>query len=847
MNRPMQFFSGTTGKVATAILLVITGISLLGQLTVGIMVDGARKEARNMNRAGFQRTLTQRSALLAADYQKDRSLQTAQDIVATASLFQLNNSLLLGKGAEPMLNQLWPPAKRELKRIQPLLLSYFSSILASASNESVAPPSIQDSRNVLNAMQRVVALESQSAEQHLDGTMNRVWLFAALNLLVTIGLGVFVLRHYLNRDRQNAVHLLKTERLFKEKFESSPLVQYSVGDDWRMVSVNTAWEDAFGYQRADVIGKSAMQFIAPQERDRLKKQSAEDESMVSGVAIPVRYMRRDGSTFPANAYISEAREAKNTGNVKTYNVITIDMSEAEDARERADHHLQKFEESFRFSPIPLFSADCSGTITRANPAFLKLASVGSVDPVSDLDLGHLIRVDAQRLRHPQYNGSMTNKQTVFDADGKARDVIMSMRLARAKDQSQDQIEGAISDITELETVKRQVQSSRARFRSLYDETPVMLCSLDYKLRISDTNKFMCSALQAHHHDLRTKPFASLIATESKASFKEAFELAIIKGEMLTIDVDLMTSEDQTSPTRVYARPLFDRGNALQTIFVTMLDLTDVVEANEARDKIAVKLRTAEKLEAVGQLAAGIAHEINTPCQYVTDNLSFLAQAFDEITPHLSHSSSANSEAQDVDLEFYQEELPDAIAQSIDGMTQITKIVGAMRDFSHPGTSTKDAVDLNRLLESVTIVARNEWKYIAELELDLDPTVGDIPCSNSSINQVMLNMVVNAAHAMEDKFTDGHQGKIKISTLRHTRHVEIVIQDNGSGIPHKYINQIFNPFFTTKEVGKGTGQGLTIAHRIIVEEHGGSLNVDSTPGEGTRFEICLPTTAMENVA
>jgi PAS domain S-box-containing protein len=262
-----------------------------------------------------------------------------------------------------------------------------------------------------------------------------------------------------------------------------------------------------------------------------------------------------------------------------------------------------------------------------------------------------------------------------------------------------------------------------------------------------------------------------------------------------------------------------------------------------------QLRHAQKLESIGQLSAGIAHELNTPSQFVRDNIIFLKDAYEQVLTLIetirtaapgTESAAFQSAAKTADLDYLREEIPRAIEQSIDGMGRITTIVRAMKEFSHQGRE-KTPSDLNHAIESTITVATNEWKYVADVTFDLDPSLPHVPCVLDEFNQVILNVVVNAAHAIADvvEHKKGEKGTISVSTRQIDNFVEVRIADTGTGMPAEVKARIFEPFFTTKEVGRGTGQGLSIAYAIVVEKHGGSLDVETSVGKGSCFVIRLP--------
>jgi two-component system NtrC family sensor kinase len=283
----------------------------------------------------------------------------------------------------------------------------------------------------------------------------------------------------------------------------------------------------------------------------------------------------------------------------------------------------------------------------------------------------------------------------------------------------------------------------------------------------------------------------------------------------------------------------------------------VVQDVTERRQLERDLHQAQRLESVGQLAAGIAHEINTPIQYIGDNLRFLHDAFRDrqmvfelyerlyeatersvVTPELL--ADLRKAVGDADLEYLREEIPEAMRQSLDGVERVATIVRAMKEFAHPGHKEKAAADLNKALQNTLLVARNEYKYVA----DVETVFGDLPpvvCHVADMNQVFLNLLINAAHAIGEVMPRTQmKGKIGVRTWQAGDQAVVAISDTGCGISDKIRDKVFDLFFTTKPVGTGTGQGLAIARSIVVEKHGGTLRFEPNPPQGTTFVVSVPS-------
>ncbi len=284
----------------------------------------------------------------------------------------------------------------------------------------------------------------------------------------------------------------------------------------------------------------------------------------------------------------------------------------------------------------------------------------------------------------------------------------------------------------------------------------------------------------------------------------------------------------------------------------MQDVTEIY-------RLESELAAAQKLESVGRLAAGVAHEINTPVQFVSDNVHFVRTSASDMVPVIQayrglqravlEGGDATGAAQAAvaaeaaaDLDYLIDNMPPALDSAIEGLGRIATIVRSMKEFAHPDQAQMSFADVNQAIQSTLVVARNEYKYIAELETDFG-ALPPVACYLGEINQVVLNLLVNAAHAIGDVVKGTSElGRITVRTRTDGDSVEISVGDTGSGIPEAIRDKIFDPFFTTKEVGKGTGQGLAIAHSVIVKKHGGSLRFESEMGKGTTFFIRLPVHA-----
>lgn len=347
---------------------------------------------------------------------------------------------------------------------------------------------------------------------------------------------------------------------------------------------------------------------------------------------------------------------------------------------------------------------------------------------------------------------------------------------------------------------------------------------------------------------------ALYRGETSGSFRAAFETLDGRRVDGHFGFDVVGGLRDPDYSRVITTVIDETVRAQMAVVLESRN-SELAAALEELEATQSDLVEGRKMEAIGVLASGIAHEINTPIQFVGDNVRFLGDATGDVLLVLQAAAQATAEIEadglrpetvdvlaraleDADVGFLVEELPAAVDQATEGVERVAAIVQAMKEFAHPGKENLAPVNLNQAIETTVTVSRNEWKYVADLDLSLDPGMGMVPVLAGPLNQVVLNLIVNAAHAIAE-LEAPEKGTIAVTTRRGDEWAFISVTDTGCGIPADILDRIFEPFYTTKEVGEGSGQGLALAHRVIVDGHRGHIEVHSTVGVGTTFTIRIP--------
>lgn len=469
-----------------------------------------------------------------------------------------------------------------------------------------------------------------------------------------------------------------------------------------------------------------------------------------------------------------------------------------------------------------------------------------------------------------------------DVDGVAGRTGANSTVATAHETAEQDFASLVATLesqqSELIALREQLSLRDEAFNSTTTQFMITRNTGDDRV-IEYCNRAFAENMGFRHHDLLGKSVRVLVPDVWETPGYQKVLQDIHAGKILKIESQLQRKDGTSFMIGVTIVPIRwnEQGQATHS-FAVSADITErrameqhqrelqeqLVAEMKQRERILLELRLAQKLESVGRLAAGVAHEINTPIQYVGDSLHFLRSVFDDLIRLVDDCRAALDEqeitaemtalkqrlldaAQSVDLPFLRDEAPKAFARTFDGVDRVAGIVRAMKEFSHPDATEFSTADINHALHSTLTVATNEYKYIATVQTEFDPDLPPVKCNIGELNQVFLNLIVNAAHAIHDADRDVSQGKIRIATMRAGDDVEITVTDNGCGIPQEHLDKIYDPFFTTKEVGRGTGQGLAITHSIIVDKHGGSVEVISEPGVGTTFKISLPITGRNKEA
>lgn len=398
----------------------------------------------------------------------------------------------------------------------------------------------------------------------------------------------------------------------------------------------------------------------------------------------------------------------------------------------------------------------------------------------------------------------------------------------------------------------QFDKERTLLGAVFNARSSGLVLTDDALRIVRINTTASALLDISHDKVVGQRLTSFLTDEAESrAWINARPSLERQSNDSTAESEVLRCAGENIPVRISCADIGYDGLLLWILVDIRKDILHAAE----KQLLERTLNQAQKMEALGTLASGVAHEINTPIQYVGDNVKFFKEFYEGVTSLLrvyeplksaaetqgllpGMTEAINAQYKTEDIDFIIEETPVAIEQSLHGLEQVASIVSAIREFSHPGEAELKPVNINNIIETTVSVSRNSWKHIAELELDLEDDIPEVIGQAGDLHQVFLNLLGNAADAIEEKALS-KLGQLRVQTSKTGNWVEVAVTDNGIGIDEATMDRVFDPFFTTKAPGKGTGQGLAIVYKIVQVKHGGQVQIDSEPGQGTTFRLKFP--------
>jgi PAS domain S-box-containing protein len=563
------------------------------------------------------------------------------------------------------------------------------------------------------------------------------------------------------------------------------------------------------------------------------------------------------------------------------------LAKAQTARpdlEGAQESLQEKEARYRTTLASigdgLISTDELGCVEFMNPVAERLTG-WTTDQARGLPVGtvfHTVNAETRvQIENPVVHAlqegtvvSLGSHAMLIARDGTERQVADSCAPIR---DGGDKLLGAVlvfRDVTEEYLRREQLRESEERYRTLFEGVGEGILVADVETKVLlHCNRTWCEMFGYTPEEVLRLRVPDIHPEDAVQEVIAEFEAQARGEKILVSDLPCRRKDGTVFFSDIRTTALHLNGRLCNVGFFTdaskrKSDEKKLETEKSLREKAEVELLHAQKLQAVGQLAAGVAHEINTPIQFVGDNVHFLSNAFADVTNLLAqlqrlesgwesaevaegHLSAVIGAASRLDISFLQDEVPRAIDQTLQGVERVATIVRAMKDFSHPDCGEKVTIDVNRALETTLTVARNELKYVADVTVDFDNALPMISGYAGELNQVFLNLLINAAHAIQDVVGNtGQKGVITVRTVAVESSVLISVSDTGSGIPAEIRHRVFDPFFTTKSVGEGTGQGLAIARSVVVEKHGGKIWFATEAEHGTTFYVRLPVQSQEAV-
>jgi PAS domain S-box-containing protein len=650
--------------------------------------------------------------------------------------------------------------------------------------------------------------------------------------------------------------LRNSEELFRSVAQTAHDAIISIDSSGDIIFWNRGAEKMFGYSADEILGKP-LTLIIPERfrsahREGLRRAVSTGRSKLSGRTIELVGLRRDGSEFPLELSLATWKSCDNI----YFAAIIRDITE----RKRAWETKNRLATILDIALDAIIMIDEDQRIILFNKGAERIFGYSADEvigkPIDILIPQRFIQVHRQHVKKfaqsDETSRLMGSRPEIFARRKDGTEFPAEATISKMVQDDKIILTVILRDISERKSAEEALRDAYKQKEQLLKSITSILIGISYEDKVTHWNKTAERTFGKMAGEVIGRPFLECGIEWDWAEITKGIWTCREKGQAIQLrDVKFRRPDGSNGFLNITITPFAGEDPMRSGLLIWGEDITEL-------KMLEAELNQAQKLQSIGQLAAGIAHEINTPIQYVGDNTRFLQESFSSIFEILKKFKALLDSAKrgdlsreqveelervyrELDIEYLLSEIPDAISQSLEGVARVAKIVQAMKEFSHPGVEEKTAIDINKAIESTITVSRNEWKYVADIKTDFDPNLPLVPVLPGEFNQAILNIIINAAHAIADVVGDGSKGKgtIAISTRRDGDWVEIRISDTGTGIPEEIRSRIFEPFFTTKEVGRGTGQGLTIAHNIIVRKHNGRISFETEVGKGTTFIIRLP--------
>nr|WP_321512897.1 PAS domain S-box protein [uncultured Pseudodesulfovibrio sp.] len=641
----------------------------------------------------------------------------------------------------------------------------------------------------------------------------------------------------------------QSEKQYRDVVEGARNLILRVREDGTVTFANSYANTLFFPDKGTLVGQDLSRFI-------VKDVSVKAEDVLTRMVENQKFQYETEVCLPdgTEKWISwGARVISEEGQPPELLCIGTDSTSEHLANDARIEVEERFRGIAKASPVGIIITNMEGNLLYANEQMHRLTGARSVELAGRGWIQRIHSNDRQSILESWFSSSSVNKRgrelRMLSCQGTILWVLG--QIVELKNSNEDVV-GNVLTFTDITQIK-EAELAKSRLSAAIEQAGEMFIITDLDANITYVNPAFEETTGYTRDEVVGKNPRFLNSGEQGASFYGDLWGTVTQGDVYSGRFMNIKKNGQRYTQESSIGPIRDDNGGIIGYVGVARDISEqlVIEA---------QLRQSQKLESIGELAAGIAHEINTPTQYVSSNIQFLKDSFityekmleqcrelvervmlqDDGASCVSLREFAENLLDEKELEYLKGDIPQALNESEAGLKRVAEIVRSVKQLAHPGEMNKSYHQLNEIVRDAVTVSANEWKYVAEVVSEYDDTLHPVFCLKGEVGQVVLNLIINGAHAIEKKkLTTGEQGVISVKTYQAGAMAVLEVADTGTGIPSDVIDKIFDPFFTTKEVGKGTGQGLAIAHNVVVNMHGGKIDVSTEPGEGTTFVVRLP--------